>query len=244
MATVLLVIMEVENTMTRKAILIGGDYDRDQLDGVKQDLDAWKGYLQSRAGGQWRPDEIITMIRSAKEQVLRAVSDAAVADYAIVCFSGHGDVVRDRYGFSCTRAYLDDATVMMEDELNPGNDRCTLFMDCCRHPVEEPSISIGLDSFAESFSLRRDTRRIFDSAVAHCEKGFVKVYAAGYDESAADAKSFTRTLIGVAEEWAGENMGVLTLKEAIPLASNGLDPQQNPVYNAGRRLGHFPFAVS
>lgn len=230
--------------MVRKAILIGGDYKDEPLDGVRKDLNAWRSYLRSSVGGCWRDDEIQVVKCVDKKLVEEAVDSARSADYAIVCFSGHGDIVKDRFGFSCTRAYLNDSLTITEDELNPGSARCALFLDCCRHPVEKEYAVPSLDSLTESFSLRKDTRQIFDDAVARCEKGFIKVYAAAWDESADDDKSFTRTLIGVAEEWARTETGVLTLKDAVPLASAELDWQQNPVYAGGRRLGHFPFAVS
>ena len=71
------------------------------------------------------------------------------------------------------------------------------------------------------------------------------MFAADVEESADDDRSFSRILMDVAKEQVSScEDGVLRINEAVRLADSEMEPQYNPVYMGGRRLHHFPFAVS
>lgn len=229
--------------MKRIAFLIGGTYraSEDKLPGVAEDIRAWKQFLSSPFGGSWTAEEIIDLSGKNKSAISLAIMNARVADYSLVCFSGHGCLVRDRFGFSVTKVFVNDQDEMMENEINPGTPWCTMVFDCCRkHPTEE-KVAFANEAFEPEWI--DNTRTRFEEELVKCEMGSVKVFAADVDEAAADNRSFSRVLISVARNRDNYSDGVLRINKAVQLAGEAMPPQQNPVYGGGRRLRHFPFAV-
>jgi hypothetical protein len=103
------------------------------------------------------------------------------------------------------------------------------------------------EPFPESELEPKRFRTLYDQALEMAEKGLVSVYSTGLDAVAPDTSSLSRFLIHSAIEWAASNHGILTLDQAVLLASAAIaekKPQQNPEYHGGRRLRHFPFAVN
>ena len=233
--------------MERKAIIIGG-YDHEKnvpSIGVSQDIAAWRSFLSSPLGGSWRHDEINVIANADAAAVANSVEDASSADYAFVCFSGHGYLTKDKHGFNETKLILRDGVEISERDLNTGRSWCMAIFDCCRKmESEEPAAS--LESLKESFALRpaNEARAIYEQALRRCEKGYVRVYSADVDEGAEDYYSFTRALIDSATDMVREiQEEVLRVDKAVESARPKLGPKQNPVYVGGRRLAHFPFAV-
>lgn len=232
--------------MKRIAFLIGGSYAslEKPLAGVALDVQAWKDYLSSPCGGCWAPDEIVDLSGKDRKQILLTLI-TEVADYALVCFSGHGYLTQDRFGFDVTMAKINDMEAMSERELNPGSPWCMQIFDCCRKSIVESAESGFVIEKTASFSDYFSTRKKFDRELLRCEKGLVKVFATGVGRSAADKKSFSRVLLETAKETIGNCQdGVLRINDAVRLANAELPSQQTPVYMGGRRLRHFPFAVS
>lgn len=229
--------------MKRLAFLIGGTYRASEnlLPGVTADIRAWKQFLTSPFGGSWDAEEVIDLSGQDKPAVSQELRRGAVVDYSIVCFSGHGCLVKDRFGFSVTKVLITDQDEMLEYDLNPGSPWCTMVFDCCRaHPDEE---KVAIANEASALSLLGNTRVRFEEELKKCEKGCVKVYAADEGESAEDKRSFSRVLISVAQDLGNYSDGVLRIDQAVRLVGEAMPPQQNPVYGGGRRLRHFPFAV-
>lgn len=230
--------------MQRRAFLIGGNY-RDPanvLSGVSADVEAWKHYLMSPHGGSWVSDEIVDMSGWDKTLVATELQIGRAVDYALVCFSGHGHLAKDRFGFSVTMAMLNDSEEMSERDLNPGSPWTMMIFDCCRKREEPIKVAFANDALINKSW--HDTRAVFDRELLNCEKGLVKVFAADVEESASDERSFSRILMDVARRQVGDcNDGILRINEAVRLADVEMPPQQNPVYMGGRRLHHFPFAV-
>ena len=230
--------------MKRTAFIIGGNYCK-KLKGVEEEVAAWKQFLMSSLGGCWEEDEVVNLSGKDKPSVLAEISKAKDDFYTMILFSGHGDVVKDRLGFPRTHIYLNDYEMVSELEMNPKNPRVTMVLDCCRR--ERKIIGESMEEFAvDEFLLNGvDTRQSYEAAIAECEMGCVKVYAAALGQQAADEDSFTRTMLACAKEYyvRGMSSNVLTVKDAVELANTELPPQQTPVYNGGRRLHHFPFAV-
>lgn len=230
--------------MQRRAFLIGGNYRKpaNVLSGVSADIGAWKQYLMSTCGGCWLKDEIIDLSGCDKNLIRDAIQVGRTADYSLFCFSGHGYLAKDRFGFSVTMMLIDDDVEMSERELNPGSPWTMMIFDCCRKS-EEP-IKVALANESLNNKSWHNTRAVFDRELLMCEKGLVKVFAADIEESANDERSFSRVLMNVAREQVDNSEGgILRINDAIRLADSEMPPQQNPVYMGGRRLHHFPFAV-
>lgn len=245
--------------LKRRAILIGGDdvesepYRRTPSQGVKADIRAWKEFLLSDLGGDWEDNEILELTDVTADDVKVAVGDAGHSDFSLVAFSGHGSLRKDKWGFDETIMVLKDGQAISERELNTGSPWCVAIMDCCRNHPEGAQTATGFSKKAQMESLRASTRELYDEAILRSERGFVKVYSADVGQSAADKNSFTRHLIETAEEEIGNcSDGILTFRDAVRLTApkmqplvdeDGLLKQWNPVYDGGRRRGHFPFAV-
>jgi hypothetical protein len=89
-------------------------------------------------------------------------------------------------------------------------------------------------------------RNLYMNSVAAAESGLVKIFVTRVDSSAAGAHSFTRHLLNETNIWISKNRGILYLREAVELARYSMkleNPQQQPEYEGGRRMRHFPFAV-
>ena len=230
--------------MQRRAFLIGGDYQRpdNSLSGVGADIAAWKQYLMSPCGGSWAEEEIFDLSGSSKETIVSMFQVGRTVDYSLVCFSGHGYLTKDRFGFNMTMTLINDVDEMSERELNPGSPWCMQVFDCCRKWSENEKVGFSKEAFNASF--QHNTRALFENEMLKCEKGLVKVFAAGEGQAAADKKSFSRTLIEIARS-AVETCqdGILRINDAVRFAQTEMPPQQTPVYLGGRRLHHFPFAV-
>lgn len=228
--------------MIRRAYLIGGVYSK-LLEGVGRDIRSWKNFLLSPLGGGWQPEELIDMTGWKRADILEGIQKGKSCDYSCVIFSGHGYMDVDAYGFTSTFVNVNDEVTLSEGDLNPGNPRCLMILDCCRKFPSEDDLVPVMDSFAMEKSASF-TRKTFDDEVMKAERGLVTVYAAEEDHSAMDGRSFSRSLIRVASQFreAFEN-GVLHIDRATELAEQFLVKQQHPVYNGGRRLHHFPFAI-
>jgi hypothetical protein len=90
-------------------------------------------------------------------------------------------------------------------------------------------------------------RNLFDQALEKAEGGLVKICASTSDTAASQGPSFSRLLLRTAQEWASQNHGILSLQQAVSLvveATKKVDPLLKAEYQGGRRLRHFPLAVS
>ena len=230
--------------MQRRAFLIGGDYKKpgDLRSGISADIVAWKRYLMSSYGGCWTGDEIVDLSGSGKEHISAVFQASSMVDYSLVCFSGHGYLAKDKWGFSVTKVWINDVVEMSERDLNPGCPWCMQIFDCCRKGPENEKVAFPNETLNKS--VQDDTRMLFENELLKCERGLVKVYAASEGEEAADERSFSRVLMAVSKDKAVASAnGVLHIDDAVRFANEEMPPQQNPVYRGGRRLHHFPFAV-
>lgn len=244
--------------MKRRALLIGPDFQ--DLPGVKADINAWHSFLTSPMGGAWGEAEICDTSKVISGQVLTwqeldpLVQQAFCADYIFIVFSGHGGTYRkemDAYNLPETYIYLNDKECISERKLIPKGygKRCTVLLDCCRTPDNNiPNIKTAsrIDESAQLLA-KALARKCFDDELAKCEFGLTRIYSTAPGYAAADTPSFTQCMIARAKEvLLLSDKQVLTLREATALASELLEREhgvQIPVYNAGRRLHHFPFAV-
>jgi hypothetical protein len=235
--------------MIRRAILVSSSPHDNSIPGAGLEVAAFDDFLQSSTGGAWTRQEVVSLIDPTKAAVLTEVKAATAADYSLVFFAGESEMVKLGRPWQEARILLSLGDTMIERELNPGSPRCTLILDCCRHSVQASAGSRVASSSAlpKRETLPKASRSAYDEALLRAEAGLVKVFAMAVGAAASDTPSFTQHLILKAKQWATNSGGVLSLDEAIALAvessqhDNRLRPAQ---YFGGRRVRHFPFAVS
>ena len=235
--------------MKRQAILIGASPPDEPLRYVASDVALWGEFLQSNEGGAWTESEILDATHLAKTELLNELARARFTDFSLVVFVGHGFTTETDLPWTELSLILETGQTILERELNPGNPRCCIVLDCCRtrgeniEAIMEHRKSASLE---ESYAAIR-SRQAYDSAVDQAEMGAVTVYATGDNTGAADEKSFSQYLIRSASKWTEFNPGVLNVRDAVRIGAAELThthPQQHPEYHGGRRLRHYPFAVS
>lgn len=235
--------------MNRRAILIGASPSDDPLQFVAADVALWGDFLQSNEGGAWNPSEILDATHLTKTELLHELARARSTDFSLVVFVGHGFTIDTGLPWTELSLILETGETLLERELNPGNPRCCIVLDCCRthgENIEAIMEQRKSASLKESYAAVR-SRQAYDAAAAQAEMGAVTIYATGDNTGAADEKSFSQHLLRTASKWAESNLGVLTAKDAVRIAAKELTqthPQQHPEYRGGRRLRHFPFAIS
>lgn len=235
--------------MTRRAILIAASPPSNAVPGVFADVDAWYSFLQSSSGGRWNPQELLVAKNTSRESLLIAIESASQLDYALIVFAGHGRSVTFDLPWPEAEVHLFDGSTMTERDLNPATPRCTIIFDCCRGLNEEEE-GAGFLKNASLLLEGQDPvkhRAFYDATLYSAESGLVKIYSTGVVSAAADYQSFSQQLLFQASQWASSNRGVLSIQSAVNMAATALarnNQQQKPEYHGGRRLRHFPFAVS
>lgn len=235
--------------MTRRAILIGASPADDPLQLVAVDIALWGEFLQCDEGGAWEESEILDASRFGRGALLSELAQANSYDYALIVFAGHGFTTKTDLPWTELNLILESGETVLERELNPGTPRCCIVLDCCRargENIEALMEHRKLASLEETYAAVR-SREAYDTALEQSEMGAVSVYATGDNSAAADKRSFSQHLIRSATNWSHSNFGVLNIKDAVNIGTEELIktyPQQHPEYQGGRRLKHYPFAVS
>ena len=174
-------------------------------------------------------------------------------DYVFIAFSGHGYHVKGR-DVDQTKICLAGKDEVFVSQLNCGAPKMTLVIDSCRqvfHTDEMFEDSYAADSLSKSmrFMDRKAHRDLYDQEVELAPRGIEILYSCDFDESAGESTSggyFTQGLIRSAGYNNNRN-GVLSVEKAFEMAKHYVkikSIQQNPVFEGGRRIKHFPFAVS
>lgn len=235
--------------MNRRAILIGASPADDPLRFVAVDVALWGEFLQSNEGGAWNESEILDASHLNKATLMSELARLKPYDYSLIVFAGHGFTTETDLPWTELRLILESGDSVLERELNPGTPRCCIVLDCCRtrgENIEAIMEHRKSASLKEAYAAVR-SRQAYDTTAAQAEMGAVTVYATGDNTEAFDKGSFSQHLIRSAVDWAQSNLGVLTIKDAVRIGAEELikiHPQQVPEYHGGRRLRHFPFAVS
>lgn len=246
--------------MNRRAILIdagGTPGEKGYLPGPAADVRSLRLFLLSNPGGAWDDKEIVVLRNPSKVDVQRELVQARSSDYCFVSASGHGRHVQGR-GIDETRFCCNQNEEIAAHQLNCGSQRSTVFLDCCRHVTRTEDISI-FESRAKSikkYAADRSAylyRATFDAALGAAETGCCYLYSCDLHQAAQETQNggyFTQACVDAAVEWH-ENYQqgkprILDLWDVHSLASQIVkrrEPQQDPKYQLGRRLRHFPFAV-
>lgn len=251
--------------MTRHAFIIGSPNcpGQKQLPGARQDVETWNTFLTSPEGGAWKMSEITSLLDPSKAtaEVELVKNRGITIDYALLAFAGHGECVQTHAGREARLFLSSEANgYLTEKTFTLFAKRELLILDACREFRDERLI---LANFAKAALLCNEqmlsetnrfqrlvlSRKLFDEAIAANPLGRSMVYSCEVNELCADRPSFTQILIDEATEkvTADTLARVATIQEVFPLAENVVTTAkqpQHPVYEAGRRITHLPFAVS
>lgn len=238
--------------MKRRAILIEASSipNESSLPGAKKDVGDIERFLLSNLGGAWYSHEITILRNPTVSQVKSEIALANSADYSFVTFSGHGY-------HSQSNSLKEDKICLYNGEiptreLNSGSRRTTIMTDSCRQIVlleerQEFANSTMLKSAASSDS--EESRRRFNEAVEQCPAGATYLYSCNLNEAAAEDSQgglFTQKMLESAIQAVSGRHSVATVHDVFLQASpkvTKIQPQQNPIFEGGRTLTHFPFAV-
>ncbi|MCK6527775.1 caspase family protein [Myxococcota bacterium] len=239
--------------VARKAYIVGaaqlsGD---DHLPGVKIDKVRMRAFLLSDHGGAWEPHEIDIQEKPFIPKH-HGPAPSPVFDYVLYFFAGHGFTRSDD-----THLCVNDHQDVALNSLLLSARRQLVIIDACRTPVPEPQVltekmAKAVIAGTTDYHYRARCRALYDQSILAAEKGRTIVFACSPGESAGDSGiiggHFTYNLVTGTESWIDRQRPpgphILHVPAAVRIAKSRLDPMlQNPVYEGGRRLFHFPFAV-
>jgi hypothetical protein len=246
--------------LSRRALLIESSQMQGQPDlpGARLDVQNWRAYLLSDAGGAWNDQEITVLSRPSWADLRVRLDLEATTDYVFMSFSGHG---YHRRGDDIDESLicLTERDEVRVREVNPGNARCTFVIDACRQLVTDEELlerSIIAAMMVKSFALadRQRYRDLFDRAMQNGERGMIRLYSCDIDEAAGESRRsggyYTSALIGCSVEWqenaAAGHAYYYPTDRAHNCATQRVSmrfPQQHAQYEGGRRNNHFPLAV-
>jgi len=240
--------------MNRRALIIFSPNSDPEniLVGPNSDNDNYRDYLMSRAGGNWRSSEIVSMEDPDSGQVLAAIRKLTrEIDFTLTIFTGHGFVDPSN---NVQYLVLNDVSIPIIKLANKA-DRQAIIIDACRgyyRPYSEEIMKAFSDIYESQVGVTGSTRELYDDAVMRADKGITVLYAATESESALDTDNggaYLLSLLKAAELWEEKDKSnlVLDLKRAHQIAVNYLQETfitgQTPSMNVEKRKIHFPFSV-
>jgi len=222
------------------------------LAGPPVDNDNFVDFLTSKAGGNWRASEILSLEDPDSKEVLAAVEKHhAESDYTFTIYTGHGFIHKET-----KRQYVElpDLSIPII-KLKSMADRQTLIVDSCRgeYPPQPGEIMKAFSDIYESHvGIAGSTRKLFEDAVLDADEGWSILYAARRNQSALDTDdgaAYLISLLKAAEVWEKRDKKnlVMTLEEAHDFAKqyvvDNFETMQEPMMNGEKRITHFPFSV-
>lgn len=240
--------------MKRKAFLIEASRvsGLDDLPGARVDIESWRSFLSSPMGGAWENNEI-AVLNTPSRVVLQALLDGCRDnEYLFIAFSGHGYHLKGQ-NIDETRICLRDKDEVSVRSLNNGVPKITLVVDSCRQVqiLEEKEIMMFAEDALRKRMVGADReayRKRFNDQIKLAPAGIEILYSCDLDEAANETRkggAFTQAMLRVGEDF-NEKERVLTVDQAFSKARTFVSikyPQQHPVFEGGRRLTHYPFAV-
>ena len=240
--------------ISRQAILIGAPSVKPELPGVTVDIKDINRFLLSDKGGAWRADEIVILTDPSAAAVYKQIESARYKDYVFITCSGHGEH-RVGKGLDETVMYVKENETISINNLNPKNKRHLVIVDVCRKIVKiqkmdeiRAAMNAFMDSASKSFI---DYRKIFDNEVMANTEGRIVAYSCDLNQSAGDDGKggvFTQELLASPRYFSPKNgnYGIVNINQAFERAKKMTyekNAPQSPVFNAGRRMDFYPFAI-
>lgn len=252
--------------VTRRALLIsnpGESGAENYCKGVYADMRNYDRFLNDAHGGWWFSNEIVTRDRPSKDEVRRLVKELSVADYLFIAFAGHG-------WFSSK----DNATVLTlrkgEElsslELLVGRAKRTLILDCCREIYNDSALEESVEqrkmalarAEVKRMPVGRLCRSLFDEGIVKAGDEPIILHSSMPAEKSGDDElvggHYTSSVIGSADEWAGEvaenplinNVAmsvVLAHDAAAPVTTRRRGGKQHPYIEKSKSGPYLPFSV-
>lgn len=222
------------------------------LPGARKDVEDLKFFLKSPLGGAWDENEIKILRTPTKSLLEINLSIAKSCDYVFIAFSGHGYHAKGK-NINETRICLYGQQEISVNTLNCGSPKTTIVIDACRevHLIQEDlAATFAMDALSKRmlYADRAAHKRLFDAAIAAAPMGAEYLYSCDLNEAAGESREggyFTQALLRIGENFNKKGC-VFTVDEAFRAGKyyvTAKAPQQRPVFEGGRRLTHFPFAV-
>ena len=236
--------------MIRKAVLIESSQvsKHGKLPGASKDVESWKGFLMSPAGGAWRPDEIKEFHTPAWRDVEAALNNAHYCDYVFIAFAGHG-----YWKGGKTYACLNNDVDASSEDFDRNFVRSCIVLDSCRGVIAEETILAFSDAMGLIVNRASPDiaayRKLFEDKVSGAGYGRQTVYSCDLDQSADEDPRqggfFTYGLISGARAWHKRTpygrSSCYSMSSAVGYARTTLvEGQQDPVVEGEP---DFPFAV-
>lgn len=240
--------------ISRQAILIGAPSVKPELPGVTIDIKDIKRFLLSNKGGAWKEDEIIILSDPSSAAVNANIESARFKDYVFITCSGHGEH-RIGKGLDETVMYVKENETVSINSINPKNKRHLVIADVCRKLVrfiKMAEVRAAMEALMESADIPINYRKIFDDAVMANPEGRIVAYSCDINQSAGDDGNggvFTQELLAAPRYFSPTNnnqYGIVKINQAFERAQKMTyekNAPQNPVFNAGRRMDFYPFAI-
>ncbi|WP_083831003.1 caspase family protein [Herbaspirillum lusitanum] len=239
--------------MKRQALIIG--CPDSSIPGVIDDMKNYRRFFESRAGGEWYANEIITLKNPTKIQVENSINDLKKVDYSVVVFAGHGG-----YDSKKQTTILElSPNVLIEDFLlKQGAPRRTTIIDACRVVVQQKLEETFVKSSItmDSLSVQHNARKIFEDHINKAPAGLGVMYSCSIGESAGDIPgqggTYSSTLLAIGNRWADRYVAstpeVMTISEAhekaVPIVIKQRGGTQHPMGEFPRSIPRFPFALA
>jgi hypothetical protein len=240
--------------MNRIALLIEASQVSGLVDlpGARKDVEDLKFFLKSPLGGAWDENEIKILRTPTKSLLEINLSSAKSYNYVFIAFSGHGYHAKGK-NINETRICLYGSQEISVNTLNCGSPKTTIVIDACRevHVIKEDiTATFAMDELSKRmlYADRAAHRKLFDDAITSAPMGAEYLYSCNLDEAAGESSEggyFTQALLRSGKNF-NKKACVLTVDDAFREGKyyvTAKAPQQHPVFEGGRRLTHFPFAV-
>lgn len=226
--------------MKRKAILIA---NTNELPGTAVDIESIRNFLASDRGGQWRADEIKSLVDPSKILLQMAIRAAKIErnDFVIVHFSGHGGQAVNSVTLELNGK---GETIQSADLFDIAHRQVSIF-DCCR-VVDTVSVErAALDSITEA---RSDTRSRYEARIMAAAPQQLKLYACSRGEAAEEdaaggcySQSLLRAAIKSQEQYCTFNTAHASAAENVRSVTK---QRQNPEIISGRHLSSQNLVIS
>lgn len=228
-------------------------------EGVLRDINNYKDFFMSPAGGGWKDEEIHILDTPTIDQVINAVDYHNLLDYSMIIFSGHGyyDPIEKH-----TVMEINNDEHLSETALSKVGIKRTIILDCCRVPYSPILESIQELVIKREASLGfinlQEIREQYENRIMECPKGIVRIYSCDVGETAGDDQReggvYSWNLLREAKRWSVSNRPLhrllmekhifkfLSIVEVHTMVCKNIN-EQTPRIIKPRTSPYYPFAV-
>lgn len=232
-------------SLIRRALIIGSPDA--SIPGVRIDMRNWQNFLISDTAGAWEKTEIQVLENPTRAILSVALNKLNISvDYAFIAFSGHGEVNQNGQ----TVIHINDRESMPANALRGESLKQSIVIDCCRVPIVRKALvesSLTRIMAMDGMTNRAVLRRKFDSSIADCDPGLVRLYSCSIGQTAGESEQFggyySHSLMNSALPVSGVKTIRQAHQEAVAKVAQ-LRPNQTPTGEFPRSRSSFAFSVS